>query len=125
MVDQHLPIGSGARADADRRNVKSLSDSAGQLGWDSFEDEAESSRLLERLGVGQDASGLRLALALDLEAAHLVDELRCEAEVADHGDAMLRQPARDLDGRAAAFELDRMHASFLQKTAGAGDRLLD
>src|SRR5581483_6308310 len=93
-------------------------------GRDAFEHDAEGAGLLEREGVGQDAVGLGLALALDLETAHLVDELRREPEMAHHRDAELGQPARVLDHAAAALQLDSVHARLLDEAAGARDRLL-
>src|SRR6266850_3058299 len=125
MEDKNLSVGSGAGADADGRDAKRLRDAAPKLARNSFQDQAERPGLLELLGVGQDPGGLGLRLALDLEAAHLVDELGCEAEVTHHGNSELRQATRDLDDPAPALELHGMHAALLQETPGAGDRLLD
>src|ERR1700674_5892773 len=84
---QHLAIGAGTCSDADSRDPKGLGDTAPEIAGHSLQDEAERSRLLQVLGVGEDASGLSLALALDFEAPHLVDELRREAEVTHDRDA--------------------------------------
>src|SRR5712691_7091802 len=122
---EHLPVRSRPRADADSRDSKRPRHAGPDLSRHALEDDAERPRLLELLGVGQDARGLLVGLALDLEAAHLMDELRGEAKMAHDRDAHRRQPLRDLDDPAAALELDGVHSAFLDEPAGGGDRLFD
>src|SRR5207302_1947476 len=79
--------------------------------------DAERASLLEGFGVGQDLRRLCVRLALHLESAHLVDELRRQPDVAHDGNSELGQAPRDLDHPAAALELDRMHAGLLHEPA--------
>src|SRR5450631_4340698 len=122
---QDLAVGTGTGPDADGWDPNGLRDAARELAWHSLEDQAERSSLLELFGVGQDPRRLSLALALDLEAAHLVDELRRQTKVTHDRDAQLGQAAGDLNDATAALQLDGVHATFLKEPAGAGDRLLD
>src|SRR2546428_903564 len=125
VEDEDLPVSSRPGTDADGRNAKGLRNTSREVGWHALEDDAERAGLLELLGVRQDARSVLVALALDLAAAHLVDELRREPQVSHHGDAHSGQALRDLDDAAAALELDCVHASLLDESAGAGDRLFD
>ena len=124
VQDEHLPVGAGAGADADGRDAQRLSDGARELAGHSLQHDAEGSRLLQGFRVSQDPGRLRVRLALDLEPAHLVDELRRQAEMAHDRDAELGQPARDLD-HVAALELDRVHPGLLEEPARGCDCLLD
>src|SRR6267378_5096565 len=87
VEDEHLPVRPGPRTYPDGRNAKGFRYTSRKVGRDALEDDAERSGLLELLRVRQDSSGLLVALALDLEAAHLVDELRSEPKVSHHGHA--------------------------------------
>src|SRR5712692_1207980 len=73
---QHLAVGLRPSADADGRDTNGARHPSRQDRRHPFQHQAESPGLLQRLRVGQDAIGLGLALALYLEAAHLVHELR-------------------------------------------------
>src|SRR6266851_2364061 len=125
VEDEHLPVRSPPRADADGRDSKRLRHAGPHLGRHALEDDAEGPRLLELLGIREDARGLLLGLALDLESAHLIHELRRETEMAHDRDAHRSQPLRDLDDPAAAFELDGVHSAFLDEAGRGGDRLFD
>ena len=125
MQHEHLPVGGGSSPDPDRRDAQRVRDRARQLAGHALEHDAERTGLLQPLRIGQDARRLGVSLALDLEAAHLVDELRRQADVTHDRDADLGEPARDFDHPASAFELDRVHAGLLHEAAGARDRLLD
>src|ERR1700674_931945 len=76
VVDEHLAVGAGSRADSDRRDAEALSHPACELTRNAFEDQGARPGLLQLLRVGHDPGRLGLALALDLEATHLVHELR-------------------------------------------------
>src|SRR5712691_7346028 len=125
VEDEHLPVRSRPRADADGRDSKRLRHAGPHLSRHALEDDAERPRLLELLGIREDARGLLLGLALDLESAHLIHELRRETEMAHDRDAHRSQPLRDLDDPATAFELDGVHSAFLDEAARGGDRLFD
>src|SRR5207245_7948499 len=122
---KHRPVRARPGSDTDGWNAKGLRHACGEIGRHSLEDDAERARLLELFGIRQDSRRLLVALALDLEAAHLVDELGRQSEVTHYGDAHRRQLPRDLDDTAAALQLHRVHAAFLDEASGAGDRLLD
>src|SRR6266849_2062308 len=106
VEDEHLPVRARPRADADGRDSKRSRHSGRDLARHALEDDAERARPLELLGVRKDARGLLLGFALDLEAPHLMNELRGEAQMSHDRDAHRGQPLRDLDDSAAAFELD-------------------
>src|SRR5216684_1263862 len=91
VEDEHLPVRSRPRADADGRDSKRLCHAGPHFGRHALEDDAEGPRLLELLGIRQDARGLLLGLALDLESAHLIHELRGEAEMAHERDVAHEQ----------------------------------
>src|ERR1700704_1172379 len=84
VENQDLAVSAGAGANSDRRDPKRLRHVAPKFGRNPFQNDAECPGLLQLLRVGEDPRGLGLRAALDLEAAHLVDELRREAEVAHH-----------------------------------------
>src|SRR5665213_1573207 len=115
---EHLAIGSGAGADPDGRDSKSLCHPGGHGVGHTLEDDAEGARLLQVCGIGQDASRLRLSLALDLEAAHLVHKLRRQPQVPHDRDSELGQAPGDVDDVAAPLQLDRVHATLLQEAPG-------
>ena len=125
MEHEHLAVRLRPGADADGRDVNRARHPSRQDGRHPFQHEAESAGLLERLCVRQDPFGLSLCLALHLESAQLVHELRRQSKVPHHGDAHLGELLRDLDDAAAAFQLDRVHAAFLHETPRALDGLLD
>ena len=124
MQDQDLPVGARTRADADARDAELVGNGRRELARHALEDDAERAGFLERDSVYRDLRSLLVGFALDLESAHLVDELRRQAEVTHDRDPDLGQTPGDLDNATSAFELDRVHAGLLHKSTGAGDRLL-
>ena len=87
----------GAGADADGRDAQLLGDPLGEVGGDDLEHDREGAGLLQRERVlEQPVAGL--AAALDPVAAHRVDRLRGQAEVAHDRDAGADE---QLDLRAA------------------------
>ena len=74
---------------------------------------AEGARLLQRLGVIDELHRGLGRLALDAEAAELVDGLRRQAEVADNRDAGLDDTPDRLRGALASFELHGLAAALL------------
>ena len=82
---------------------------------DAFEDKGDDAGLLEGEGVVGELGGGGFGAALDAVAAHAVQRLRGEADVADDRDLGGGEGA-DVGGLGgAAFELDGLGTGFLTK----------
>jgi len=116
-------VGSGP--DADGRDREHLGDLGRRVLLDEFEDDRETSCLLQTEGFFLELFAGKVAASLDFVAADLVDRLRGEPDVAHDGD-----PGLD-DGRDAFAELvyrtlefDRLRAAFRHETSRVADGLL-
>src|SRR5262249_5040344 len=108
-----LAVTIGAGADADGRDLQAVGDRARQARGHALEHDREGAGLLEGLGVVEEPDRRLRRLALDLEAAELVDRLRREAESAHDRDAGTDQALPRRRGADAAFELHRLAAGLL------------
>ena len=123
VEDEDLAVAVGAGADADGGD--------GQLGGDFFGDFAGNAFEDERAGAGMgEGECVRLELldgfggaGLDAVAAHAMEALRREAEVADDGNLGVGEGADQLDARP--FDLDGFRAGFLDEADGVGEALGD
>src|SRR5262249_22722343 len=126
---QHLAVTSDACSDPNCRNCGALSDLAGQLGRNSFEYHRKRSRLLNRRCVLQQtltaSAGLAWSAPLHAMTTHAMDSLRGEANMTHYGDIDVDNTSDGVGHRDSAFELDRLGPAFLDKPAGACQRLLD
>ena len=104
------PSQPGAGADADRRHVDRVGDHAGHLVGHALEHDGEAAGGGERLGVGDQLQRGAVLAALHLEAAHGVDRLRGEAEVAHHRDLGVDDRLDHRQPLAAALELHALGA---------------
>jgi len=110
--------------DADGGDGQGIGDLFGQKGGNAFQHDGESPCLFEDPGVFHDPLRRRIALALHLVAAQLVDGLRRQPEMGHDGNPGGCDPSRDLCDFPAALQLYSMRARLLQKASGIPDGLL-
>ena len=110
MVHEHLAVAAGAGADADGGHVDRVGDHAGDLVGHALEHDGEAAGGGQGLGVGHQLERGAVLAALHLEAAHGVDGLRGEAEVAHHRDLGVDERLDHRQPLAAALELHGLGA---------------
>ncbi len=84
MKHQHLAVGVRAGTDADHRDGERGGDFAGEAGGNAFKHEAETAGDFHGTGLAKEIFAGGLGATLDFIAAHGVDRLGGEAEVAHH-----------------------------------------
>src|SRR4029453_16244229 len=110
VEDEHLAARAWTGTDPDRGNGEVLGDVGGEAIRNALEDEREAARVLKSQRVIEErARGGRCA-TLDAPTAEGVHALRCQADVALHGDAGAHDGLHGLDEWTAALELDGIHA---------------
>ena len=120
---QHLAVGACPGPDADRGNAQAVRDQLGQPVGDGLQHQGIAAGLLQQVRVFHQPAGGLGRLALRLEPAQLVYALRRQAQVAHHRDAGGHDGLDGAGHRPPAFQLDGIHAGFLQKAPGIAHRL--
>ena len=105
MEHQHLSGTAGAGPDADGGHLQFLGDPGGQFGRNALHQDAETTGILQPQGVLQQLHGRFAGLALDLVAAHAVDGLGGQPEVAHDRDLRVHQGADHGDPLGPALQL--------------------
>ena len=107
-----------AGADADGRCRNGLGNFLAEDRRHTFENHGKDPGFSQRLGIVQESLSFDRFFALDLVAAHGMNALRRQADVAQHRDAVFNE--RFYRGRAegAAFDFHGVGAGFLDETAG-------
>ena len=114
------PSQAASCADADRGDAERLRDLGGQRRGDAFQDQSERAGTLGGLRVLHQP----LFVPLDFVAAHLVDALRPQSDVAHHGNAGRNQRGDHLGLLGAALQFHRLAAGLFQDPGGGLDRLV-
>ena len=127
MQHQHLTVAKRTGAYADGRNRNLLRDLGREVERYAFDDNRARAGLFHRVGVVEQAlatTGLEAARsALYLVAAHAVEALRRETDVADDGNVDAGECLNGLTHHHTTLQLDALCA-FLHQPDGALDRLL-
>ena len=124
-ADQDLAIGAIASPDADgSRRMQGFGDFRGDVRRDTFQCDGEGTGFFQLQGVGNQLLSCFAVLALDAEAAELMDGLRRQADVADDGDTGRRHGFDGFADTGATFELDSIAARFFHEPAGIVQGLL-
>ncbi len=123
VEDEDLAVAIGAGADADGGDGELGGDGGGDFAGHAFEDDCAGSGIGEGVGVGFELEDGFSGAGLDAVAAHAVNALRGEAEVADDGDFGISEGADQFDARA--FDLDGLGAGFLDEADGVGEAFGD
>ena len=123
MKHQHLAIAIGARADSDGGNSQAASDNGGEFARDSFQDDGESSRFLQSLGIRQKFVGGIEGSALHSVAPQGVNGLRRQADMPHHGDLRFHEFSDQPGAFPSAFKFYCLRAAFLEEADRAGQRL--
>jgi hypothetical protein len=118
VKDEDLAVAIGAGSDADGGDGQLGGDGGGHLAGNAFEDDSACPGFGEGVSVGLElVDGLGRA-GLDAIAAHAVEALRSEAEVADDGNLCLDEGADKVDARP--FDLDGFGSRLFDEASGVG-----
>jgi hypothetical protein len=118
VEDEDLAVAIGPGADADGGNGQLGGNGRGHFARNAFQHDGAGSGIGQGVRVGlelQDGFG---GAGLHAVAAHAVNALRSQAEVADDGNLRLGEGAHQFDARA--FDLDGLGAGFLDEADGVG-----
>lgn len=115
MEDENVPVAILAAADANGRARDGFCDFCRKRGMDEFENDGFRAGLIEGFGIGQEAIGLGVALALDVVAAFLDDPLRKHAEVANHANLLGDDGSKHREDFRAALDFDKIRTGLAQK----------
>ena len=88
----------------------------------SFDDDRKGTGIVDGLGVTADLGGFLVVAAERAVAARGVDELRHQADMAEHRNAALGEEIDGFGHFRAALELDGAAAGFLEDAGGAVER---
>ena len=114
-----------ASPDADgSRRMQGFGDFRGDICRDTFQCDGEGAGFFQLQGVGNQLLSRFAVLALDAEAAELMDGLRRQSDVADDGDTGRRHGFDGFADTGATFELDGIAARFFHEPAGIVQGLL-
>ena len=127
MEDEHLAVAVRAGADADGRDLQLGGDLRGEVERDALEDHGEGAGLLHRTRVVEHALALAgavtVAASLHAVAAHAMDRLRCEPDVAHDRDVDHRDRLDRARHREAPLQLDGLAIRLLEEPAGRAEGL--
>ena len=119
VEDEDLAVAAGAGADADGGDGELGGDLFGDFAGDAFEDQSAGAGMGEGEGVCPELLDGFGGAGLDAVAAHAVEALRGEAEMADDGNLGVGEGADEFDARA--FDLDGFGAGFFDEANGVGE----
>ena len=118
MGDEDLAITGVAGADADGGDFEFVGELAGEVAWDTFEDDGEDAGVLEGESFSADGISGLWGAGLDFVAAELEDGLRFEADMAEDRDVRADDFFDGGNDIQAALDFDTVGAGFFDEAAG-------